>query len=328
MARGFFFGMDTSNYMTSAAAVTDAGEVFCAKRPLSVPSGEKGLRQSDALFCHTRDLSGVIDACLSQLKKEKGNLPLLGIGVSTAPRRVEGSYMPCFLAGENAARSAASLAGVPLFSFSHQEGHVEAAILGTRETEKPFPHGTERFFAFHLSGGTTELILVEKDGHRWNCHLVADTLDLTCGQFLDRCGVKLGLPFPAGAPLEQLAARWEGKFSIKIPTKERGINLSGFENQFDRKKAEGASPEALAGFAFQVVESAIRALLGFTTEPLPVLFSGGVTSSFLLRERLSSPLHYFAPPKYCGDNAIGIAKMTEKGVRNGSFVSHQRHTTE
>ena len=325
MEQGFFFGIDTSNYMTSAACVTSAGEVFCAKRPLAVPLGEKGLRQSDALFCHTRDLPGVIEECLSSLRKEKGDLPLLGVGASSAPRRMEGSYMPCFLAGVNAAQSAATLSGVPFFSFSHQEGHIEAARFGAGLTTScPY----EEFLAFHLSGGTTELLLVKEDLHRYEVTLIADTLDLTCGQFLDRCGVKLGLPFPAGAHLEKLAQHSQKQFKIKIPQKETGINLSGFENQFDQQKEKGASPEDLAAFCFAVVEEAIRTLIRFAPKNLPLLFSGGVTSSIILQERLKNPLYFFAPIQFCGDNAIGIARMARKGVQNGSHDGNQRHTVK
>ncbi len=312
MSIGIYFGIDTSNYTTSAAAVTTAGEVFCAKRLLSVPQGERGMRQSDALFCHTRDLSSLIEEVLSQVKAKHSSYQTLAIGVSDAPRRVEGSYMPCFLAGVNAARSAARLLDVPFYTFSHQEGHIEAARQGA---EKKFQE--KEFYAFHLSGGTTEFLSVREEGGRYEAELIAEALDLTCGQLIDRCGVKLGLSFPAGRELEEIAAKSEKTFRVKIPKKEKGINLSGFENKFDGMLARGEKKEDLAKFVFDVVKEGILALLSFGEEGKTVLFSGGVTSSYLLKNALARENFVFAPPAFTADNAIGIAYLTGKGQKNG-----------
>ena len=327
MKTGVHFGIDTSNYTTSAAAVTVAGEVYYAKRPLQVALGDRGLRQSDALFCHTRDLREVIDEVLSQVRNHHGDFNLLSVGVSDRPRRVPGSYMPCFLAGVNAAAAAASLSQVPLFLFSHQEGHLEAARYGAALENNAI--GSPRFLAFHLSGGTTELLLAEEDGAHYRVRLLAQALDLTCGQFLDRCGVKLGLSFPAGAELEKLALSGEYKKKIHIPIKEDGINLSGFENQFDRLLSEGESRENLARFAFSVVIRAVSSLLDhFGQEDLPVLFSGGVASSVLLHQAFNGERCHFSPPQFCSDNAIGTALLARKEVLYGSHPGSHRHRTE
>ncbi|MBR2635165.1 MAG: hypothetical protein IKD31_06260 [Clostridia bacterium] len=310
------FGIDTSNYTTSAAAVTAAGEVFYAKRPLFVPQGECGMRQSDALFCHTRDLPEVVEECLSALRNAVGSVRIEAVGVSSTPRRAEGSYMPCFLAGVNAAASAAQLLGVPLFRFSHQEGHIEAARFGSAREGRVL--SATEFLAFHLSGGTTELLLVREVDARYDVRLLADTLDLTCGQLIDRCGVALGTPFPAGVHLERLAlARQDRKRRIPIKKKETGINLSGFENRFRQKMEAGETAEDLAGFVFDVTASAVESLLSFAPEELPVLFSGGVSSSVLLRQSFSGERYFFAPPSYSADNAIGIACLAMKGALLG-----------
>lgn len=316
MSIGIYFGIDTSNYTTSAAAVTAAGEVFCAKRVLAVPEGSRGMRQSDALFCHTRDLSEIVEEVLAKVRQVHGDVHLLGVGVSDAPRRVEGSYMPCFLAGVNAAACAAALSSVPLCRFSHQEGHIEAARFGAAKEGRSFEE--KEFYAFHLSGGTTEFLKVreEEDG-RYVSTLLAEALDLTCGQLIDRCGVKLGLSFPAGKELETLAAKSDRVFPVKIPKKEGGINLSGFENKFDQMLAAGETKEDLAKFIFCVTEEAVRTLLSFVEEGAPVLFSGGVTSSYLLKDALKGENHFFAPPAFTADNAIGTALLCAKGVRNG-----------
>lgn len=316
MSCGVFVGIDTSNYTTSAAGITPDGEVFCAKRPLEVPAGSRGMRQSDALFCHTRDLRFVLSDLFSQLRRVKGDVKVLGVASSSTPRRVEGSYMPCFLAGVSAAAAMAEGAGVPFLTFSHQEGHVEAARIGALQYGKTLPDGP--FLAFHLSGGTTELLLVTPEENRYKADLTAEVLDLTLGQLIDRCGVKLGLPFPAGAPLEALAKKCTKKFSVRIPVKEKGINLSGFENRFDQMLAAGESAENAAGFVFTVAAEAVKALLSLAGKAeLPVLFSGGVSSSEILKNVFSGERFFFAPPVYSADNAIGIASLCRKGVMNG-----------
>lgn len=326
MSIGIHFGIDTSNYTTSAAAITSAGEVFCAKRPLSVSSGDRGLRQSDALFCHIKNLDGVMKECLNKVKEVYPEPHILSVGVSDQPRRVEGSYMPCFLAGVSAASAAAELCGVPLFRFSHQEGHIAAALLGARELGNPLE--ADSFLAFHLSGGTTELLQVEKDGGRFRATLLATSLDLTLGQLIDRCGVYLGLPFPAGAHLEKLALLSEKTYKIRIPVREGGINLSGFENQFLKRRDAGERREDLAKFIFDVALAAVHALLSVAGGDEPVLFSGGVSSSAILKAALSSPRFHFAPPHFSADNAIGIAYLSGKGDFDGSHTSHDRNGSE
>lgn len=318
MASGVFIGIDTSNYTTSAAGLCSDGEVFCAKRPLEVPQGARGMRQSDALFCHTRDLKEVLSSLFSQMREKKGEVRVLGVAASSTPRRVEGSYMPCFLAGVSAAAAMAEGVGVPFLTFSHQEGHIEAVRLGAEKEGRILPDGP--FLAFHLSGGTTELLLVEEDGNRYQATLLAQVLDLTLGQLIDRCGVKLGLAFPAGAPLEALAKKSDKKFSVRIPIRENGINLSGFENQFDQMRKSGASPEDAAAFVFTVAREAVKALLSIAgREEMPVLFSGGVSSSELLKKTFSHERYFFAPPIYSADNAMGIAALCRKGVQYGSL---------
>ena len=153
MKRELFLGIDTSNYTTSAAVLDASGEVLAnAKRPLPVEAGARGLRQSEAVFAHIKNLPSLMQEIAPVL--EGGSL--LAIGVSEAPRRAEGSYMPCFLSGVAAAETAAASAGVPLYRFSHQCGHLAAAILSSGRHdlfERPFG-------AFHVSGGTTEVLHV------------------------------------------------------------------------------------------------------------------------------------------------------------------------
>lgn len=190
-------GIDTSNYTTSAALWRD-GTVKQKKKLLPVREGELGLRQSDAVFHHVRQLPEVLAA-----------LPLKGtslsaVGVSTRPRSREGSYMPCFLAGAGTAKAISMTAGVPLFEFSHQQGHIAAALYSAGRLDLL----KGRFLAFHVSGGTTEAVLAEPDETEFfHVEIVARSLDLKGGQAVDRVGRMLGLSFPAGPEMERLARK-------------------------------------------------------------------------------------------------------------------------
>lgn len=218
-----YLGIDTSNYTTSAAAFDDvSGCVFQKKMLLPVKSGERGLRQSDAVFHHTQQLWQVVSAVIDECGKPDF------IGASYAPRDAEGSYMPCFTVGLNTAKCLSSALGVPLYEFSHQAGHVAAAVYSSGHIEL----FDREFIAFHVSGGTTEALLVRPDEEKLlNIDIIGRTLDLNAGQAVDRVGVAIGLKFPAGAELEKLALKSQKVFKPKPCVKGTDCCLSGIENK-------------------------------------------------------------------------------------------------
>ena len=196
-----FFGIDTSNYRTSAALFdSETMQWENSGRLLEVPEGRIGLRQSDALFQHVLHLPARIDALEAGFGKN-----LRAIAASTRPRAVEGSYMPCFLAGAGQARSMAHALDVPFYEVSHQQGHLAAAALSANALDLL----RQPFLAWHLSGGTTELLHVKPEGKLFSAEIVGGTDDLAAGQLIDRAGNLLHLPFPSGAQLEQLANQCE-----------------------------------------------------------------------------------------------------------------------
>ena len=239
---------------------------------------------------------------------------LLAIGVSEAPRRAQGSYMPCFLAGVAAATSMSSVAGVPLYRFSHQCGHLAAAILSS---------GREDFFArpfgaFHVSGGTTEMLKVNGFSENgFSVSLLGGTADLNAGQVIDRVGVMLGLRFPCGPALETLAATCTERVPRPhISKKGCEVNLSGLENQAKRMLGEGKSPALIAAYVLDFIAASLAALTRTLLEEdsrLPVLYSGGVMCNKRIRAQLS-PLGdtAFAEPAFSADNAAGIALLCRK----------------
>ena len=290
-------GLDTSNKTTSAAWF-DGQSGENAGRLLNVKSGELGLRQSDALFQHVKRLPEIMD----KLGCPAG---VAAIGASTRPRAVEGSYMPCFLAGESQGRCLAAAMGVRFYDFSHQQGHIAAILYSAEQLrlmEMPM-------LAWHLSGGTTELLYVEPGLH---AKKIGGTEDLAAGQLIDRTGLLLGLEFPAGKALDALGAQAEAKpFPVKV--RESGFSLSGMENQVRARFQAGAAPEEVAAFALASVCYAVKtatqqALLQYGD--LPVIFTGGVSSNSMLRGIMEPLGGIFGSPQCSADNAMGIAVLT------------------
>lgn len=295
-----FLGFDTSNYTTSAALYdSDTHTVTQAKQLLPVKPGEKGLRQSDAVFHHTVQLPEVL-----------GRLPLgtlSGIGVSTRPRSVEGSYMPCFLVGEGTAQMLGQALGIPVRRTSHQIGHILAARYSAGlpvRAETPF-------IAFHVSGGTTDCVLCEPDAaDLLRITPLASSLDLKAGQLIDRVGLMLGLQFPCGAALEQLAQQSNAAFRYKPTMRGADCCLSGLENQCRKAHEDGEPPADTAKRCLTAVGAVLRAMTDtvLAEHPgCPVLYAGGVMADMLIREQLCGADRFFAEPAFSCDNAAGTA---------------------
>ena len=299
-------GIDTSNYTTSAALYDgDTGALIEKRRLLRVKPGELGLRQSDAVFQHTLALPEL----LRELFAESALAPEV-IGVSTAPRDEPGSYMPCFMAGRGTAESLGAAMRLPVRYFSHQAGHIAAALFSVGKQDWL----EKEFIAFHVSGGTTEAVKVTPDEEKIiRAERVAESLDLKAGQAIDRVGVMLGLPFPAGPALDALSRESEKEYHIKPFLRDGDCSLSGIQNRCERMKAEGEPDRDIARYCIEAVCAALR---GMTMElqkrfpSLPLLYSGGVTSNSLIRERLTAEFGaVFAVPGFSSDNAAGIAQL-------------------
>lgn len=297
-------GFDTSNYTTSVA-LFDGTDGRNVSRLLDVKPGELGLRQSDALFAHVKRLPELF----AHLMEETGHPAIDAIGVSTRPRAVEGSYMPCFLAGESQASVLASALGVPLFRFSHQQGHIAASLWSSGHLElMERPH-----LAWHLSGGTTELLLVEPDHKNVRAEKIGGTTDISAGQLIDRTGKLLGLSFPAGKPLDALSREAEKADFFRVKCADLTFSLSGVENKVQQYAAAGASPADTAAYALRSVIGAVLAATRNARKQYPgypVVFSGGVASNSLLRQEAEALDGIFCPPQYSTDNAMGIAVLT------------------
>lgn len=301
-----FLGIDTSNYTTSVA-LYDGVSVVQEKRLLPVKAGERGIRQSDAVFHHTKAYPELV----SRLLEMSSRSAISAVGASVSPTTQQGSYMPCFLVGEGAARSVAAALGVPFHAFSHQQGHIAAALYSSNKTDLL----EKRFFAFHISGGTTDLVLCEPNNEEFfKVTPIACSSDLKAGQAIDRIGVKMGIQFPAGTGVELLAQKSDRVFKNKIKLIDGKCSLSGLENKCLKMLSDGESYEDTAKFLLSYIADSVCAMAEFAVNEygeLPLIFAGGVMSDKIIREIVTSRFEaFFAEPEFSCDNAAGIAFLT------------------
>jgi N6-L-threonylcarbamoyladenine synthase len=312
-SKDLVLGIDTSNYTTSVAITGNTGRITADRRRLlTVKQGERGLRQSDALFQHMENLPEMLLELFEQTDKNR----IGAVSASSRPRPVEGSYMPVFKSGVNYGKVMAAGLGVPFFAFSHQEGHLEAVRRGSSLADEA------EYLAYHLSGGTCELLHVRDR----SIEILGGSRDLSFGQVLDRIGVFLGMDFPAGKEMDRIAMemRQSGKHSDllkKIPIDGLEINLSVIETQCRRELSKGADREMLIYELFRNISGCLCRLSDRAMEETDcshVLFTGGVSASLFVRDEIEryfagKPLQLvFGDPALSSDNAVGVSFLGGK----------------
>lgn len=299
-------GIDTSNYTTSIAVFNGCTGMNCSKL-LPVKAGELGLRQSDAVFAHIKSLPELSGRLFSDFPVGR----IDAVGVSTRPRAVEGSYMPCFLVGLSHARLLAAAFGVPLVEVSHQQGHVAASLWSAGHMElMAVPH-----LAWHLSGGTTELLRVEPEGKNVVCTKIGGTTDISAGQLIDRTGQLLNLPFPSGRALDALSTQAELTDVFPVKCRNASFSLSGIQNKVTQYHEQHGAPAETAAYALRCVAGAVYQATEQALRQYPgsrVVFSGGVASNSLLRRAMEPLDPVFAEPRYSTDNAMGVAVLAHR----------------
>lgn len=298
-----FLGFDTSNYTTSVA-VYDGKNIVQRKKLLEVKEGERGLRQSDAVFQHTVNMPELVKS----LTEECDIKEIDAVAVSSRPRNIDGSYMPCFLVGINSAVSAGIFSKSPVYKTSHQVGHILASLY----SENILDLIRNPFIAFHISGGTTEALLVTPDNDEIiSARIIAESTDLKAGQAIDRAGVMMNLKFPCGAELDKMALKSDREFKIKPSVKDLNCSLSGVENKARQMLKNNEDKNDIAKFVISyIAETLDKMTEGIIDEygPLPIVFAGGVSSNSIIKEKLGKKYNaYFAKPQFSCDNAAGIA---------------------
>ena len=299
-------GIDTSNYTTSIAFFDGIGGENCS-RLLPVRQGELGLRQSDAVFAHIKSLPELSGRLFSHVQ----GLPITAVGVSTRPRAVEGSYMPCFMVGYSHAKMLSDMLGVPLVEVSHQQGHVAASLWSAKQLGlMEEPH-----LAWHLSGGTTELLLVEPEGKNVKCTKIGGTTDISAGQLIDRTGQLLALPFPSGKHLDTLSKEAALKETFQVKCANREFSLSGVQNKVQQFHGIHGIPAETAAYALRCVAKAVYLATEQALKDYPglrVVFSGGVASNSMLRDVMAPLDPIFSQPQFSTDNAMGVAVLAHR----------------
>lgn len=309
MKKKVYLGIDTSNYTTSCAICDENGIILDNyKILLPVKQGENGLRQSDAVFAHVKNFQIIA----SKIKEKHAEYDYVAVGYSKYPRDVEGSYMPCFLVGRALAEMISALYSIDIFEFSHQKGHVQAAIYSSN-TEID-----DSFIAFHVSGGTTEILFVEPYLNDYKISQIGGSIDLHAGQAIDRIGVKIGLNFPCGKEMESLALENKSKVpSAKINVNGFECNLSGLENLATKLFEETNNNSLVCSYVFEFISKTLIKLtenLRIKYPECKIVYAGGVMSNKIIQNNLGNKFKnvFFAEPLYSSDNAAGIALLTRK----------------
>jgi len=294
----YFLGIDTSCYTTSVAIADAAGNILADKRVLlTVEAKERGLRQSEMVFQHIKNLSEIFPEGYTNIK---------AVAASTAPRPVQGSYMPVFRVSESFGKAAAHTAGAAFYALSHQHAHVGAAMLGAGQTFDG------EYLALHVSGGTTDLLRLTVDkGIAEQIETIGSSSDITAGQLIDRIGVLLGYGFPAGAAISQLGAVGEPEH-MNFTIKGLDASFSGAESAVRRKLQNGMRPEDAAATVLLHVAKVLNKLITRAKEQAGisrVLLFGGVMRSERIRAYLQQRQRglIFSEINYASDNACGLA---------------------
>ena len=297
-----YLGIDTSNYTTSVALYnSDTKEVTQSKKLLPVKAGEKGLRQSDAVFHHTVQLPEVF-----------GKLDISGktfqvLVYLSDPEMWKGLICRVFFVERERRRCSGRLLGIPVHRTSHQMGHILAGLYSAGKLELL----QEKFIAFHVSGGTTDCVLCEPDTELLvKVTPLSSSTDLKAGQLIDRVGLMLGLSFPCGAELERIAQQSAKHFKYHPVMKGKNCCLSGLENQCRKMLDDGASMPDTAKFCLtavgMVLQEMTMAVLAEFPES-PILYAGGVMADKFIRQFLEIENASFAEPQFSCDNATGTA---------------------
>ena len=298
-------GIDTSNYTTSVALYDEKNNIaYNFKKLLPVKSGEKGLRQSDAVFHHTMQIRELLTEAF------KITTDITSVGVSISPCDNDGSYMPCFMVGQTIAEAISGGLDVKLFTFSHQRGHVAAALYSCNKLDLL----NEKFIAFHFSGGTSDALLIEPDDEKIiKCNVIASSSDLKAGQSIDRAGVMLGLPFPCGKYIDELACKSTAEFKIKPSFSGLNPSFSGVENKCIKMHNEGKSREDIAKYVISYTLSVVNKMTEIILNDfgqLPIVYAGGVMSNSIIKKYMTEKYDCsFAEPEFSSDNAVGVAVL-------------------
>lgn len=262
----------------------------------------------------------VITACIEEalLEAEVMAEDLTAVAVTYGP-----GLVGALLVGISAAKAFAWANGLPLIPVNHMAGHLMAA-RAVKELEFPL-------LALLVSGGHTELVYVSEAG---DYKIVGETRDDAVGEAYDKVGRIMGLPYPAGRVIDELAHEGQDIYDFpRAMIKEDNLefSFSGLKSAFinlyhnAQQKGENLSNADLSASFQACVMDILMAKTKKALEQYPVktlVVAGGVAANQGLRERLASEItdvEVIIPPlRLCGDNAgmIALAAVSEYNKEN------------
>jgi len=308
--KNYILGIDTSAYTTSIAAVDNVTceTILDLRHVLSVPQGQRGLRQQDAVFQHLNNFQEMFEKINFDLNKVDT------ISVSSRPRNVKGSYMPVFTVGQHYGKVIAKTLNCNYIEYSHQENHIGASLI------ENYKEINKDILAIHISGGTTEFLSIEKSDRGYNTEIIGGSKDITFGQLIDRIGTDMDFPFPSGYHMEKYIKNNVKVEKIKYPpiANDSFINLSGMENyynnlfianKYDKQSIIYSMFEYIAKCIINMIDK-LKQDYKFST----IIITGGVASNSIIRKLVLDNLNkqykiIFPSKENSSDNAVGIAYM-------------------
>ncbi len=304
----YVLGIDTSAYTTSIALVDAKNNKIVAdkRRVLSVPMGQKGLRQQDAVFQHLKNFHELYGEIKTDFKNIKT------VAVSSRPRNIDGSYMPVFTVGQNYGKIIAKTLDCSYIEYSHQENHIAASLF------REYKSIDDKILAIHMSGGTTEFLKVKKDIKGYSAEILGGTRDITFGQLIDRIGTLMEFQFPCGMYMEKYIENISSWTKIKTPAirKAQYINLSGMENFYGNLyTTQKYSKQDIIFSLFNYVAHCILSIIEQIKQDYKyenLIIAGGVATNSIIRNlilnNLKNEYNIILPEREnSSDNAVGTA---------------------
>jgi len=319
-----YLGIDTSSCATSAAVYdsTSGSVLGSVKINLQIKDGDLGMQQNDAIFLHTQNVSELME----QLTFQTDISQFDAVGVSVRSSDENDSYMPAFLAGQAIASAIAAVMKVPVYEFSHQAGHIMSSLFGTnfyQEIQKDF-------LAFHVSSGTTDALLCSLNAGSLTITELGTSLDIHAGQVIDRVGRMIGLRFPSGEQMDELAEK-SNTYDLANPVL-KGCNccLAGLENQCKTIYRRTHDREYIARYCLNSIAAVIlsmsRILKVKYLDLSDIVYAGGVMSSTVIRKFIMGSVNnarFTKPAWLSGDNAVGVSILAARSHEMGQYNAQE-----
>lgn len=255
---------------------------------------------------HIKRITPLIKQCLTTAGKNKYDIDAVSY---TAGPGLNGAL----LVGASVANSLAFSLNIPAIAVHHLEGHILSPLLSQTKLDTPF-------ITLLVSGGHTQLIMVN---HIGNYTILGDTLDDAAGEAFDKCAKLLGLPYPGGKYIAQLASAGSPVYNLPSPmlySNDLNFSFSGLktatailinkikQHQFNLEIKQNIAATIEESITNVLVHKAAKAVV--ETKVNRLVICGGVSSNQTLRRKLDSLKNvdiFYPPLEFCTDNAAMIA---------------------